>query len=77
MDKEFFSIVEQRWKLFITHKITNEKYNVAVYLPPENHILMKMSVVNDKPFVNIIVDNNKTLPWITVCLQDMSEIIKP
>ncbi|KAG8196609.1 hypothetical protein JTE90_014167 [Oedothorax gibbosus] len=70
--KVFFSVVEQKWKSFIVYKETKDSYNIAICLLPENHILMKMSVVNDKPFVNIIVDKNKILPWITVCLQDMS-----
>ncbi|GFT81740.1 AP-5 complex subunit beta-1 [Nephila pilipes] len=72
IEKEnFATFIEQKWKAFIVSKLNDFAYNVAMYIPPENHLLMKISVVNNKVFVNINVDNSNILPWVTLCLQSL------
>lgn len=70
IDKENFPIViEQKWKYFIVSKPKDLTYNIAMYLPPKYHLLLKISVVNDKVFAHIVVDKCTILPWVTLCLQ--------
>ncbi|CAL1271657.1 unnamed protein product [Larinioides sclopetarius] len=72
IDKENFPIViEQKWKCFVVSKTTDPAYNIAMYLPPKYHLLLKISIVNDKVFAYIIVDKCAMLPWVTLCLQKM------
>ncbi|XP_035223872.1 AP-5 complex subunit beta-1-like isoform X3 [Stegodyphus dumicola] len=66
------SIVEERWKPFIIEKLPNTLYAIAIFLPPRNHLLMKISIVNEKPFINILVDSILILPWANVYLQEIT-----
>ncbi|GIX79015.1 AP-5 complex subunit beta-1, partial [Caerostris extrusa] len=64
--KENFSAdVEQKWGPFIVSKSKDLIYDIAVYLPPQNHLLMKISTVNDRVFAHIIVDKSEILPWFS------------
>lgn len=69
--ENFATFIDQKWKTFIVSKLNDLSYNVAMYLPPKNHLLMKISVVNEKVFVNINVDKSNILPWVTLSLQSM------
>ncbi|KAF8792283.1 AP-5 complex subunit beta-1 like protein [Argiope bruennichi] len=72
IDKDNFpSVIEQKWKSFIVSKSTDLIYSIAIYLPPKYHLLLKISVVNDKVFAHIMVDKCAILPWVTLCLQNI------
>ncbi|XP_042904969.1 AP-5 complex subunit beta-1 isoform X2 [Parasteatoda tepidariorum] len=73
--EEFSTFVEKKWKHFIVSKLPSPEYKIAIHLPPHNHLLLKINLVNDKPFVHILVDNISTLPWITLYFQNISEIL--
>ncbi|GFY40749.1 AP-5 complex subunit beta-1 [Trichonephila inaurata madagascariensis] len=69
--ENFTTLIDLKWKAYIVSKLNDLAYNVAMYLPPKNHLLMKISVVNGKVFANIIVDKSNILPWVTLSLQSM------
>ncbi|XP_054719175.1 AP-5 complex subunit beta-1-like [Uloborus diversus] len=63
--------VEEKWAPFIMAKFPNCSYNVAMHFSPNFHLLMKISTINEKPFINIIVDDTSMLPWTSLFLQEV------
>lgn len=70
--KEEFAVhIEEHWKEFVVVKFGEFKQWITIFLPPRNHLLMKIDLINEKPFINFIVDDLSLLPWIALYLQKL------
>lgn len=72
--EEFAAIIEEHWKEFVVAKTDEFKQLIAIFLPPRNHLLMKIDIINEKPFINFIVDDLSLLPWIALYLQKLGNL---
>lgn len=71
--EEFNLIVKEHWKQFIVATFDDYKHWIAILLPPRNHLLMKIDIINEKPFLNIVLDDISILPWTALYLQEITK----
>lgn len=73
MKEEFVEIIEEHWKEFVVFKTDEFKHWIAIFLPPKNHLLMKVDMINEKPFINFVIDDIFLFPWIALYLQKLKK----